>query len=161
MLKKAVLGRLSKRKNNAVPLDSDRTGSVGILEVFESHVDRNLLIEDLKLLGKNPRLVSFVPNPDKNRTYPPNTFNPKDISLTGTILTDQLEYFTKLKYDYLISLDDTGNKFVKYILSKTNAQHRIGLYHSNFEGLLDMMIKPGENGSVVRELMKYIRMIRK
>ena len=161
MLKKAILSKLSQRKSNeSIPVEFDKAKTVGILDIFESEIQKEILLKALKKTEKNTFLISFIINPDKNRHYPSHTFSAKHISLIGNINNDKLSDFVKKKYDYLISLDNSGNEFIKYILSKTTSKYRVGFYHSNFEGLLDMMIKPRSQKTAVQEMLKYLKMIK-
>lgn len=161
MIKSIFLRSLSKRKpGSGEHIGFDRANSVGILSVNGNETELRELTMELEANNKSPRVVSFVTNPEKGKTLPPHSFTAKDISMTGTILSDELLYFTKQKYDFLLCLDSTGNKFIKYLLAKTDAKHRIGFYHENFEGLLDMMIKPGKVDSPISELVRYLKMIR-
>ncbi len=161
MFKKAILNYLSSKKIElSDPIGFDRSNSVGILSIYEDEYDLGELLQELEGKGKSPRVVSLVLRPQKDKVYPTNCFTEKDIGLTGTILSDELLYFTKQKYDFLLCIDSTGNNFIKYLLSKTQARHRIGFHHPNHEGLLDMMIKPGKDSSPIGELLKYLKMIR-
>lgn len=161
MIKKALLNQMSKKSigSEKEPVSFLHAKSIGILATYESSKLNWKVVSNLDSEGKNTRVISFVNNPAKGETYPPHTFNSKDISLTGTILSDELLYFTKQKYDFLLSLDTTGNKFIKYVLAKTQATHKVGLYNSTLVGILDMMVKP-TSGSPIEELVKYAKMIR-
>ena len=161
MIKEAFLNQMSKRtvKSTSVPVSYLHAKSVGILTTYESSELNWKVVSNLEIEGKNTRVVSFVNNPVKGETYPAHTFTAHDISLTGTILSEEALYFSKQKYDFLLCLDTTGNKFIKYILSKTEAAHKIGLFHPSLEGILDMMIKPTSD-SPIEELIKYAKMIR-
>lgn len=161
MIKKAFLKYLSKNSSAPrEPVSFDRANSVGIISRHEDEAQLDELVSSLMDLGKKPRKVSFVGQPVKNREYPSHAFNSKDISMTGSILSDELNYFTKQKYDFLICTDTTGSDYIKYLLAKTHAQHRIGFFHSNFAKQLDMMIIPDANTSPIAQLMKYMKMIR-
>lgn len=161
MFKKAFLSRLSKRiASLSEPISFDRSHTVGILAVdsFENQMDELALA--LENEGKRPRKISFITEPVKNKSYSEQSVTSKDISLTGVIHSSELLFFTKQTYDFLICIDPTGNPYIKYLLSKTQARHRIGLYHANFAHHLDMMVKPREMTNAVEELMKYVKMIK-
>ncbi|MFZ9046921.1 MAG: DUF6913 domain-containing protein [Cyclobacteriaceae bacterium] len=162
MFKKAIIRQLSKTNKNKQPeITPERRDSVAILSLYEKDSELQELKAELEQLGKSPRLLAFVNQVDKNEEYPSHTFNSKHIGLTGNILSEEIQYFTKQHYDYLICLDDSGNDFIKYLLSKTSAQHRIGFYNPNFEGLIDFMIKTEPKHSPINELLKYMKMIKK
>jgi hypothetical protein len=161
MIKKLFLNRLSKTiEQSPEPIGYQRSNTVGILALDEFQSQLDEVTRSLEQDGKRPRIVSFVPNPIKNQTYPKHSFTPKDISITGTILADELLYFTKQSYDFLLCFDPSGSKFIKYLLAKTSARHRIGLFHPNFEGHLDMMVKPDNTTNAVKDVMTYVKMIR-
>lgn len=161
MIKKALLGRLSRKKRTGgEPVSYDKAHAVGLISLYESDGICNELINELKIEGKNPHWICMVPKPDKNQEYPEEAFSAKDISMTGRVLSNNLKAFIKQKYDYLICLDTTGNRFIKYIVSRTSAHHRVGLYHSEYENLLDMMVKSDGTVNDFQELMKYLKLIR-
>lgn len=161
MIKRAFLSRLSRKINSLTdPISYDRAHSVGIIAIHEFESQMNDLALEFEKEGKRPRLVSFISNPVKNKIYSLQSFTAKDISITGVINSGELLYFTKQTYDFLICIDPTGNEYVKYLLSKTQAKHRIGLYHASFADQLDMMIKPIKSEEAVEELMKYVKMIK-
>ncbi|MCP4457285.1 MAG: hypothetical protein GY816_04545 [Cytophagales bacterium] len=161
MIKKIFLNHLSKKKakteNESVSFQQAR--SIGILTTYDSSELNWKVVSNLEGEGKNTRVISFVNNPIKGETYPAHTFTSKDVSLIGNILSYELLYFCKQKYDFLLCLDTTGSNFIKYILAKTEATHKIGLYDPSLEGILDMMIKPTTENPIV-ELVRYAKMIR-
>lgn len=161
MIKESFLNQLSKKPivSTSEPVSYLHAKSIGILTTYESTDLNWKVVSNLDAEGKSTRVISFVNNPVKGKTYPAHTFNSKDISLMGNILSGEVLYFSKQKFDFLLCLDTTGNKFIKYILSKTLAAHKIGLYDPSLEGILDMMIKPTTN-SPIEELIKYAKMIR-
>lgn len=161
MLKKALIRRLSNSfKGYLSDISSERVNSVAILSLYEHDAELQELKLELEQLGKSPRILAFISQYDKNTAYPTHAFNHKDIGLTGRILSEEIQYFVKQEYDYLISLDRSGNDFIKYLLSKTKAQHRIGFYHPSFEGILDLMIKTEPQHAPLNELLKYMKMIK-
>ena len=161
MLKNTFLNRLSKKISRiGDSVSFDRANSVGILSIYENFDQLKELTLELEQLGKSPRIATLITKPKKNTDYPKHTFTTKDISITGTIQSDELLYFTKQKFDFLLCLDDSGNKILKYILSKTNAQHRIGFYNPNYEGILNMLIKLNPEVSPVSQMIKYMKMIK-
>ncbi|MEQ9232091.1 MAG: hypothetical protein RIF46_15510, partial [Cyclobacteriaceae bacterium] len=101
---------MSRKKAGASdPISFDRSNSVGILSIYEDGYDLEELLLELEEKGKSPRVVSLILKPQKDKTYPKNCFREKDISLTGNIHSDELLYFTKQKYDFLLCIDSTGN----------------------------------------------------
>ena len=161
MLKSALLKKLSKKTTpSSEPISFSRANSIGILSIYEDALDLDELVQELETVGKSPRISRFIRKPEKDKEYMGGCFTEKDINLSGTILSSELAYFTKQNYDFLLCLDASGNNFVKYILSKTHAKHRIGLYHPNFKSQLDMMIKPDDRNTPVKEVLRYLKMIR-
>lgn len=161
MIKKAFLNQMSKKsvESTSTPVSYLHAKSIGILTTYESSELNWKVVSNLEIEGKTTRVLSFINHPVKGETYPAHTFTARDISLTGTILSEEVLYFSKQKYDFLLCLDTTGNTFIKYLLSKTEATHKIGLFDPSLEGILDMMIKPTSH-SPIEELIKYAKMIR-
>jgi len=161
MIKKALLNRLSRKVEKAgEPISYQHAKTFGIIGLNESSNQVEELTRALEKDGKSVRIICFVPRPNKKETYPPTSFTSKDITLSGTIQSVELLYFTKQSYDFLLCLDPSGSKFIKYVLAKTVASHKVGLFHANFNAHLDMMIKPKNQDNAPAELMKYVKMIR-
>lgn len=161
MIKKALLNRLSKKvEKSGEPTSYSSALSFGIVGLYELSDQIESLAKAFQGEGKSCRTIYFVTKPNKKENYPTNTFTPKDITLSGAIQSVELQYFTKQAYDFLICLDPSGSKFMKYLLSKTVSGHKVGLFHANFKAHLDMMLMPKEIENASAELIKYVKMIR-
>ncbi len=160
MIKKLFLNILSKKASPSPvePVGFNRATKIGIIANSEESDLNNQIIQELEDLGKSVRMVSFIQNFDKKIAYPPQTFSSKDIGTTGSILSDDLLYFCKQKYDFLLSFDQTENRIFKYLLSITEANHKIGFHQVQLEGILDLMVIPKTNHPI-EELIKYTKMI--
>ena len=162
MIKKAFLNRLSRKSKSEAhpgPVSYRNAQSIGVIGLYEKTERSWNTVAQLESEGKNVRVINFISKPEKGKEYPQHTFSSKDISLTGSILNEEVDYFRRQSFDFLISLDTTGNKFIRYLVSITKANHKIGVYDKSLEGVMDMMVMP-TNQNPLEELLRYTRMIR-
>jgi hypothetical protein len=163
MIKKLLIGKLGRKskKEATGPVSFREVRTIGILAEWGAQtVQVRELTEWLEREQKVVKLLFFVAKPDKKETYPQNTFSRKNITLMGTIRSEEVSYFCHQHFDYVLCLDPTGNQFMGYVLAKVNAKHKIGYYHENFSNHLDMMLKPNPAEKAHHDLFRYLKMIR-
>ncbi len=114
------------------------------------------LEDQLKANGKDVAKAGFSDKP----TEDPLLFDKKAISGTGTIKKDHLSFFINQPFDFLISLDTSGNMNFKYVLALSKATCKIGFETEQYYDLLQMSLKlEGSKTQAVENLMKYLKMI--
>ena len=118
------------------------------------------IVEDLETQlkndGKDVAKVGFTDKPTEDQLL----FDKKDISGTGTIKKDHLTFFVNQSYDFLISLDTSGNINFKYILALSKAHCKIGFETEAYYDLLQMSLKIENNKrQAVENLIRYLKMI--
>ncbi len=114
------------------------------------------LEELLKNDGKDVAKIGFADKPSENVLI----FNKKDISGTGSIKKDNLNFFINQSFDFLISLDTSENLNYKYVLALSKAICKIGIETKQYNDLLQLSLKMDESKSKsVANIVRYLKMI--
>lgn len=136
--------------------------SIGILynaEEYESAIIDELVTlfrNDKKTVGK----LGFIDKPKDPEQVENFVFTKKDISGTGTIKKDSISFFTNQSFDFLLSLDTSGNINYKYILATSKANCKVGLETESYQELLLMSVRPEmQKQASAKSLVKYLKMI--
>ena len=88
------------------------------------------------------------------------SFCNKDVSMLGNLNKKSIGFFTDQTFDFLISLDASGDVNFKYVLALSQATCKIGISKNEYNNLLAMSVKPSENQlQNVRDIIKYLKMI--
>lgn len=136
--------------------------SVGILynvEEFDASV-LALLTDEIKTDGKTVATLGYWDKPNDPSAVGNLVFTKKDISNTGSIKKDSIEFFVNQRFDFLISLDTWENINYKYILATSKATCKIGFETESYRDLLLMTMQPMEEKvQSVKDLLKYLKMI--
>ena len=131
---------------------------IGILYNAEEFNDKlvNKLVDLIEGDGKSTALLGYV----KKSTDEPLFFSKKDISGTGIIKKDSIRFFVNQTFDFLLSLDTSGNINYKYVLSMSKATCKVGLETETYSDLLQMSLKSeGKKLLAVVNMVKYLKMI--
>lgn len=132
--------------------------NIGILYNSEEFGNEAItkLEELLKGDGKNVARIGFAEKPSENQLI----FNKKDISNTGTIKKDNLSFFINQSFDFLISLDISGNINYKYVLALSKALCKIGFETEQYYDLLQLSLKMDESKpKAIANIVRYLKMI--
>ncbi|WP_420578480.1 DUF6913 domain-containing protein [Ekhidna sp.] len=114
------------------------------------------LEELLKNDGKEIAKMGFADKPSENKLM----FSKKDISSTGTVKKDQLDFFIKQPFDFLISLDTSENRNYKYVLALSKATCKVGFETEQYYDLLQLSLKMDESKpKAVANIVRYLKMI--
>lgn len=132
--------------------------NIGILynsnEFNSETIDK--LEELIKNDGKSVAKIGFADKPSENVLI----FNKKDISGTGNIKKDNLSFFIKQPFDFLISLDTSENINYKYVLALSKAVCKVGFETEQYYDLLQLSLKMDESKpKSVANIVRYLKMI--
>ena len=164
MIKSAVLNYLSKRKSDKnlnKSLSYSKTRKVAIL--FSEHQDNAALKGLTKSLmsdGKEIYNLMMVDNPAKDAAFQYLHLSEKDVSITGRIITPELQKFLNTPFDLMLSLDETHSTLARFILSRCDAPIRAGYASDEHRNTnqLNLIVKPKEKNHHA-ELLAYLRKI--
>jgi len=97
----------------------------------------------LRSEGKEVELLAYV-NDKKTESKPGITvFNRKHLNWVDVPQNEQVEKFTRKKFDLLLACFTGDNLPLEYIAGVSNARWRVGIYAENKTGLYDMMVNMG------------------
>ncbi|MEQ6168574.1 MULTISPECIES: hypothetical protein [unclassified Ekhidna] len=116
----------------------------------------NKLEELLTNDGKKIAKMGFAEKPSEDKLI----FSKKDISPTGTIKKDNLDFFIKQSFDFLISLDTSQNQNYKYVLALSKAICKVGFETEQYNDLLQLSLKMDESKpKAIANIVRYLKMI--
>ncbi len=161
MIKTALLNRkcrklskLQKNENHSYRSAS----SIGILynsEEFEKGLIDELT-DSINGDGKETSSMAFTPKETDDRS----SFCKKDISISGELKKEPIGFFTNRPFDFLISLDTSGDINYKYVLALSKAICKIGINADPLKDLLVLSIKKSEDKSQnIQDIIKYLKMV--
>lgn len=161
MIKNAVLNRKCRKlakiqsSDHSTYLEASNIGIFYNSSEFKSELIDSLA-DSLAGDGKGVAKLSFV----EKENGAPFSFCKKDISISGSLNKESIERFTKQQFDFLISLDTSGDINCKYIVALSKATCKVGMSSDAYKHLLVMTIKrSGNQAQDVQDLLKYLRMI--
>lgn len=161
MIKNALLNRkcrkLAKRQSSNHPTYRDAS-NIGVF--YNSDEFKSELIEELvdSLAGDGKEVAKLAFALKENSE--PQSFWKKDISVSGNLNKEAIGFFTRQAFDFLISLDTSGDINCKYVVALSKATCKVGVNSDAYGDLLLMTIKASGNQSQdVKELLKYLKMI--
>ena len=116
----------------------------------------NDLIEQLKNDQKDVAKLGF----SETLSEEPLLFSKKDISGTGTIKNDNMNFFINQSFDFLISLDTSQNVNFKYILALSKAVCKVGIEAPQYHEHLLLSLKKSESDiQTINSVVHYLKMI--
>ncbi len=161
MIKTALLNRkcrkLSKlQKSENLPYRSAH--SIGIL--YNSEEFEKGLIDELTDSfsgdGKETASMAYTAKETDDRF----SFCKKDVSISGELKKEPVGFFANRAFDFLISLDTSGDINFKYVLALSKATCKVGINSDPLEDLLVLSFKKSEDKSQnIQDIIKYLKMI--
>lgn len=162
MIKNTLLNQRCKRLAKRQPQEHSsyvNSTSIGILynkDEYDTDLIQNVLGDNLKKDGKEISMLAF----EQKENDVPYSFSKKNISISGDLDKDSVNYFLKQPFDFLITLDTSGDIHFKYVLALSKAVCKIGIYAKAHSELLLMTLKPSKNPEEsMEDLIKYLKMI--
>jgi hypothetical protein len=158
--KKAAAQKSVLRKN--IPYAQAR--QVGILFMNEREEDYaaiNKFVEKLAREGKKVTALTYFERLQSNRyDFIFDHFTKEQISATGVIQSDKVERFIETDFDYLFCINKYSFLPFDYILLRSKAKCRIGMYLEEKPDCFELMIKPKPEDtleSLIDQLLKYLK----
>ncbi len=162
MLKNLLLKQKIKKKHASTFQFSayDQIDTIGIIfPEGESEAGLSYLRNELKLDGKEIKLLMRLRKFDKEKTYDFPFFVEKDIGLTGNIESTTLKDFIDAQIEMLLVLDSSPDVCTTFVVSKCNAL-KIGFFQSEMPiEHLDLLVKPTSASSKYQDLVAYLRKV--
>lgn len=163
MIKKIFLTSKSKKgkseSDHGTYSSSNRIGILYNVDEFDPRTVSELVVA-LKEDQKNVSLMGFKNSPLDKAELDDELFTKKDISAVGSIKKDSVLSFVNENFDFLISLDTSGNINYKYILSQSKAVCKVGFEVDSYRDHLTLTMYLSENKPTsIKHLLSYLRKI--
>lgn len=138
--------------------------TVGVLVNAEEFDDSELfsgLIDALKILNKDLKLIIYKEEKRHLPTFEQNKFSSKDFTWNGILNKPAIEEFLDREYDIFIGYYSKKNPYLNFVTSKAKAQLKVGLQGSD-KRLFDLIFKIEIKNYAVfeQELAKYINIFK-
>jgi hypothetical protein len=158
--KKAAAEKTTPRKN--VPYSQAR--QVGVLFMNEREEDYaaiNKFVQKLTREGKKITALTYFDHIQSNGyDFYFDSFTKEQISATGVITSDKVERFIESDFDYVFCINKYSFLPFDYILLRSKAKCRIGMYVEEKPECFELMIKPKPEDtleSLLDQLLKYLQ----
>jgi uncharacterized protein YkuJ len=138
--------------------------NVGILYTAED-LGKHDVIKDLvrkfEKDGKNVNVLSFLPKDVQNFEFRYTFFTDKDLSVFGNFKSEEVKKFVNQPFNYLLYFDFESDPVMRYILSMSRAQCRVGNFEEANRPFCDLMVAPQQPNykSLAHEMYKYTKVL--
>lgn len=161
MIKTALLNRKCKKLLKLQQNENQsyrRASSIGIL--YNSQEFERDLIEELTDSfsgdGKETSTMAYSVKESEDRF----SYCKKDVSISGELKKEPVGYFTNRVFDFLISLDTSGDINFKYVLALSKATCKVGIDSDSLKDLLVLTFKKSDDKSQnIQDIIKYLKKI--
>ena len=138
--------------------------TVGVLVNAEEFDDTELfsgLIEALKILNKDLKLIICKEEKRNLPTFEQNKFSSKDFTWNGTLIKPAVQEFLDREYDIFIGYYSKKNPYLDFVTAKAKSQLKVGLQGAD-KRLFDIIFKIEIKLYAVfeQELAKYIQIFK-
>ncbi|MCF6361193.1 MAG: hypothetical protein L3J29_10590 [Cyclobacteriaceae bacterium] len=127
--------------------------------------EKGKIAEQLSTLLKGDSKKVKVLAYDRNveiKHLPFESFSKKDLNFWGNIISQSVQNFSNVSFDFLICLDHNPGEIIKNLLAKSKAKCRVGVcsnseaYHKTFE----LIIQTENDLNTVDSVYSYTKNIR-
>ncbi|MGB5926735.1 MAG: hypothetical protein WBH03_01105 [Cyclobacteriaceae bacterium] len=143
--------------------EARRIGVIFIVRGKERHNAVKQFIQGLKEDGKTVDVLSFLPENTENHEFLFDYFTKKDISISGTVKSQEVKDFMSVPFDFLICVDPEPNDYLLFLLAGSPASCRVGRYTDAYKKYFELMTAAEETPSAsdfMRQLAKLIKTLK-
>jgi len=165
MIKKAIIEyktrKLLKRRSEQPMTDFASSQKIAIIysDLFENEANIDDVVKKLKSEGKEISILVFCHNIKKKTTDLPN-FHSGDISFSGDIKNEKLDFFLKQNYDFAICFDQSRHYLIDFVFAHLKAKCRVGVMTPARDHLFEMMVHSTDQSIPISgEILRYLKMI--
>jgi hypothetical protein len=155
---------LKKNRAHRSSLSYDSAKTAGIIFTVEDkqkHFAVKDFIKRLESDGKHIQVLEFLPDNKENFEFKFDFFMAKDISILGSLQSDNAIQFADAPFDFLFYLDLSPNPMILHLLARSNAKCRVGGFWEDGDKYLDLMVNAVPNTPALLDaLYKYVKEIR-
>lgn len=158
--KKAAAEKNTIRKN--IPYSQAR--QVGVLFMNEGEDDYAVINKFMQKLARDGKKITALTYFERIQSngydFYFDSFSKEQISATGVINSDKVERFIETDFDYLFCINKYSFLPFDYILLRSRAKCRVGMYLEEKPDCFELMIKPKPEDtfeSLIDQLLKYLK----
>jgi hypothetical protein len=158
--KKAAAEKNTLRKNIPYP-QARQIGLLFINEREEDYAAINRFVQKLAREGKKVTALTYFEHPQSNGyDFYFDSFTKEQISATGVINSDKVERFIETDFDYVFCINKYSFLPFDYILLRSKAKCRVGMYLEEKPECFELMIRPRQEDTLeglLDQLLTYLQ----
>ena len=153
--------RSRKRPGGQKPVSFELAKSIGILYTWEDKVKEEEVKQFMEAISEGRQVQCLCFNPDK-KVLPDtahDVFDSSQLSVLGKIESDATNRFLQQPFNYLFHLDLELDELCKALLSRSQAQYRVGLHTEEGENFYELMIGINKSAGLhnfAGQMLKYV-----
>lgn len=164
LLKLRTSNQLRKNKTQRCSTPFKKVERIGILFTIEDrrkHDQIKQLIHKLEQEGKKVQAFAFLPPKRENYEFLFDFFSPQEVSFWGAVKSDHALRFADTAFDYLLCLDSTPNEYIRYLLARSKARCRAGVYATGLQPYFELMVNGvRDTSALIDQLYQYTQKLK-
>lgn len=163
-LKLRTQNQLRKNKTQRSSSPFKKAEHIGLLFTIEDrnkHDQIKQFIHRLEQDGKKVQAFAFLPPKKENYEFLFDFFTPQEVSLWGAVKSDHAIRFADTSFDYLICLDNRPNEYICYLLARSRARCRAGIFSEELKPYFELMVNGVKSTSALTDqLYQFIQKLK-
>lgn len=166
-LKLLRLRTRNQLKKNKTPRSSisfkkaERFGLLFTIEDRTKHDHIKQFIHKLEQDGKKVQAFAFLPPKKENYEFLFDFFSQQEVSFWGAVKSDHALRFADTSFDYLICLDSKPNDYIQYLLARSKARCRAGIFGEELKPYFELMVNGVKSTSALTDqLYQFIQKLK-
>lgn len=141
--------------------DAKQVGILYTAEDLNKHDVIKDLVRNFENDGKKVKVLSYLPKDIQNFEFRFNFFTQKDLSMFGKFKNEDVMSFVQQPFNYLLYVDFESDPVMRYLLSMSRAQCRVGNFEEINRPFCDLMVAPQQANykSLAHEMYKYTKVL--
>lgn len=154
------------RKNNTqrTSISFKKAERVGLLFTIEDRTKHDHIkqfIHRLEQDGKKVQAFAFLPPKKENFEFLFDFFSPQEVSFWGAVKSDHALRFADTAFDYLLCLDNKPNDYICYLLARSKARCRAGIFREELKPYFELMVTGVKTTSaLIEQLYQYTQKLK-
>ena len=154
-----------KRPRGKKSVSFELAKSIGVLYTWEDKAKEEEVRQFVEAISEGRQVQCLCFNPDK-KVLPDTThdvFDSSQLSVLGKIESEATNRFLEKKFHYLFHLDMELDEMCQALLSRSQAQYRVGLHSQEGENFYEMMIGINKNAGLhnfASQILKYVNALK-
>jgi hypothetical protein len=156
----------SQKEIQRSTINYNQSKQIGILFAMKEKMDLTWIKEIKDYFEKEGKEVSFIAF--KKKKYKENplptyviSYTLKDLSITGKINSQEIKNFIHTSFDYLMCVDKIISPEIAYIIQKSQAKCRAGVFNEELSFLFEFMLIQEEKHTIQEKLIELVNQLKK